>query len=557
MAVLPLKLEDHVLLSFNTLAIGLAVLVAYGLYVVVKFFYFILSTPVRQLRGPKNPSWLVGVEPSLIAAEDGVLVKEWTDQYGPTFKYASFLNKWELCTVDPRAVSHILTNNYSYPKPYVVRQFLSSILGTEGLISAEGETHKRQRKILNPSFSLPQLREVTPIFFDKAFELRDIWQAHLAASPNASTAGQRLDVYQWLSRATLDTIGVAGFGYDFESLIHDKNELAFAFRELFRVQMEMRFLNLVRMWFPILRPFLPEPDRDTKKKSMETMRHVGMELIQKKKAEVAKSMAGEKPSSGTVVVGRDILSALIRANMASDVSLSQRLTDEEVLSQITTFILAGHETTGNSLTWSLLVFARHPEIQDKLREELLAVPEEAPSMDDLNALPYLDLCTKELLRLEAPVRDTVRTAEQDDTIPLQYPIVDKYGKTINAVRVKAGDAIIISIVGINKSEQLWGPTAREFRPERFQDMPDAAAAIPGVYSHMMTFLGGQRACIGYRFSVTEMKSFLFVLLRSFIFEIPDDKTEILKKTVIVTRPLVKGEEEKGAQLPLLVRPVTL
>lgn len=117
-----------------------------------------------------------------------------------------------------------------------------------------------------------------------------------------------------------------GFDYDFESLIHDKNELAVAFRELFRVQMEVRWLNLVRMWFPFLRPFLvgnvssnlfqllmhnqPEPDRQVKKTSMETMHRVGMELIKQKKAEVAKSMVGEKPSSSTVVVGRDILSAL-------------------------------------------------------------------------------------------------------------------------------------------------------------------------------------------------------------------------------------------------------
>ncbi|KZT59286.1 cytochrome P450 [Calocera cornea HHB12733] len=550
---------------------GLAIVLTYGLYLLAKFLHTVLSTPVKQLRGPNNPSWILGQEPAIIAAEDGILIQQWANQFGLTFKYPSFLSKWELCTMDPRAISHILTNNYVYPKPDVVRQFLSQVLGTEGLISAEGETHRRQRRILNPSFSPAQLREVTPIFFEKAAELRDIWQAHIADSPMPA-GGKIMDVYQWLSRATLDIIGLAGFDYDFESLIHDKNELAVAFRELFRVQMAVRWLNLVRMWFPVLRPFLvrshmeahrhlfdflqPEPDRHVKKISQETMRRVGMELIQRKKAEVAKGLVGEKPSSNTVVVGRDILSALIRANMASDVSYTHKLTDEEVLSQITTFILAGHETTSNSVTWSLLTLAQYPAIQDQLRKELLAVSEETLSMDALNALPYLDLCTRELLRLQGPVRETVRTALQDDTIPLQYPIVDKYGKTIDSVRIKAGDAIVIPIMVIDRSERFWGPSAQEFKPERFQDLPKEASAIPGVYSHIMTFLGGQRACIGYRFSVIEMKAFLFVLLRSFVFELSDENVKILKKTAIVTRPLVQGEEDKGAQLPLRIRAVT-
>ncbi|KZO99257.1 cytochrome P450 [Calocera viscosa TUFC12733] len=557
MAAWPLAaLHDPMHLSVSTLAIGLAIVATYGLYLVAKFLHGVLSTPVRQLRGPPNPSWILGQEPAIIAAEDGILIQQWAETFGFTFKYPSFMSKWELCTMDPRAVSYILTNNYVYPKPDVIRQFLSQILGTEGLISAEGETHKRQRRILNPSFSPAQLREITPVFFEKATELRYIWQAQISASPTP-TVGTTIDVYQWLSRATLDIIGLAGFGYDFECLIHDKNELAVAFRELFRVQLAVRWLNLVRMWFPVLRPFLPEPDRQLKKISSETMRRVGMDLIQRKKAEVAKSMIGEKPSSSTIVVGRDILSALIRANMASDVFPMHKLTDEEVLSQITTFILAGHETTSNSVTWSLLTLAQHSSIQDKLRDELLAVPEEMPSMDDLNGLPYLDLCTRELLRLQGPVRETVRTALHDDTIPLQYPIVDKYGNTIDSVRVKAGDSIIIPIMAIDRSERFWGPTAHEFIPERFRDLPKEASAIPGGYSHMMTFLGGQRACIGYRFSIIEMKALLFVLLRSFIFELSNNNMEILKKTAVVTRPLVKGEEDKGAQLPLLIRAVTM
>ncbi|EJU01602.1 cytochrome P450 [Dacryopinax primogenitus] len=546
MLALPLVNNESILSVNTTAVIGFTLLAVFGLTYLAKHLYRNFSTPINQLRGPNSPSWVFGLEQAVVDAEGGT-----ADEYGCTFKYPSFVDKWELCTLDPKAVSHLLSNNDIYPKPAILRNVLNSV---SGLISAEGETHKRQRRILNPSFSQVQLREVTPVFFEKATELRDIWQAQILAASNPAE-GQKLDVYQWLSRATLDTIGVAGFGYDFESLFHDKNELAFAVRELFRTQMENRWLNMIRLFFPILRLFLPEPDLQVRKRSMQTMRRVGMELIQKKKAEVARSKVGEKETSGTVVGGRDILSALIRANMASDVLPTHRLTDEEVLSQITTFLLAGHEITGNSLTWSLLMFAQHTRIQTKLREELLAVAEGLPSMEDLNSLPYLDLCIRELLCLQGPVRDTVRVATQDDNIPLQYPVIDRHGNTLDAVRFKAGDVILIPILAIDKSERLWGPTALEFRPERFQSAPEAATAIPGVYSHILTFTGGPRACIRYRFSIIEVKAFLFILLRSFIFELPACDMEIVKKTVMVTRPLIKGEEEKGAQLPLLIRPI--
>ncbi len=92
------------------------------------------------------------------------------------------------------------------------------------------------------------------------------------------------------------------------------------------------------------------------------------------------------------------------------------------------FLLAGHETTSTATTWALYVFCKYPKVQRKLREEFLSVDTETPTMEELNALPYLDLVVHELLRLYPPVTMLVREAKKDDMIPLNEPVIDKYGK---------------------------------------------------------------------------------------------------------------------------------
>lgn len=89
--------------------------------------------------------------------------------------------------------------------------------------------------------------------------------------------------------------------------------------------------------------------------------------------------------------------------MASDVPVSQKLSDAEVLAQVTTFMLAGYETSSTALTWTLHLLSENPAVQDKLREELQAVADDEPSMETLNGLEYLDAVVRESLRVCAPV----------------------------------------------------------------------------------------------------------------------------------------------------------
>ena len=98
------------------------------------------------------------------------------------------------------------------------------------------------------------------------------------------------------------------------------------------------------------------------------------------------------------------------------------------------FIVAGHETTSTATTWCLFALSQAPHVQEKLRRELLAVKSDTPTMDELDALPYLDMVVRETLRLYAPVPTTMRVATKDDVIPLGTPVVGRDGQVLENIR---------------------------------------------------------------------------------------------------------------------------
>jgi len=252
--------------------------------------------------------------------------------------------------------------------------------------------------------------------------------------------------------------------------------------------------------------------------------------------------------------GRDLLSLLVKANMATDIPESQRLSDKDVIAQVPTFLVAGHETTSTAVTWALYAMTQTPEAQTKLRDELLSVDTDTPSMDELMALPYLDAILRETLRVHPPVPSTSRFAMRDDVLPVEKPYTDRYGVVRDTIKIAKGDPIFIPILAMNRSKELWGPDAYEFKPERWTNVPEAVSQVPGIWGHLLTFIGGPRACIGYRFSLVEFKAILFSLVRAFEFELAVPVSEVGSRTAIVQRPVLRSDPTHQPQLPLLVRP---
>lgn len=529
-----------------------SVLVTFGCWQLGKRVWHNLRSPLRALPGPKGTSWLYGNLKEIFNAENSVLHEQWVGQYGTTLKYKGFFFSDRLFTMDTRALNHVLTHSSDYQKPSQVRYNLARILG-EGVLFVEGAQHRQQRRIMNPAFGPAQIRALTDIFISKSIQLRDVWSTMTVASEHTT----RIDIMPWLSKMTLDVIGLAGFNYEFNALnATDKpNELNQAFSVMFSAGQQMSIIPILKGWIPLLR-WIPS-DRDRKiDAAQKTMGRIGSQLLHDAKAAVISSLGAEKGGSieKSSLQGRDLLSLLVRANMATDIPENQRISDEDVLAQVPTFLVAGHETTSTATTWALYALCLRPDIQTKLREELLTVETETPSMDELVELSYLDAVVRETLRLHAPVPSTVRVAMKDDILPVDTPFTDKYGVVHDGIKVSKGDPIFIPILAMNRSEAIWGTDAKEFNPDRWASLPEVASQVPGVWGHVMTFLGGPRACIGYRFSLVEMKALLFTLVRAFEFELAVPASDVGKRSTIVQRPFLRSDPENKSQLPLLVKP---
>ncbi|KAK4693459.1 hypothetical protein P7C71_g3948, partial [Lecanoromycetidae sp. Uapishka_2] len=220
-------------------------------------------------------------------------------------------------------------------------------------------------------------------------------------------------------------------------------------------------------------------------------------------------------------VEMDILSVAIESGGFSE---------EELVNQMMTFLAAGHETTASTLTWAFYLLSQNPEVQTRLREE---VRTHLPSIDDasatvtaasLDACHFLHAVCNEVLRLYAPVPITLREASQKTSI--QGHVVPK------------GTMVLVPIWGANRSIQLWGPDAAEFKPDRW--MGPGRANTGGAESNyaMLTFLHGPRSCIGQAFAKSEFACLLAAVVGRFEFQLDDHELpeKMIIKGGITARP---------------------
>ncbi|KAF7983790.1 hypothetical protein HWV62_19013 [Athelia sp. TMB] len=495
-------------------------------------------------------------------------------RYGHSFRIRG-LGPWDdrLLTLDPVSIAHVLKNSTVYEKPWQSRRLITSLIGC-GMLAAEGDAHRRQRRIATPAFGLQNLRALVPMVWAKGHELRDKISEIIETTPNAPAdfvsekcdskpkcKGVKIDVCDLISRATFDVIGLAGFDYRFNAIQGDSNELFCAYKDMFEVAISQGqgLRCIANVYFPILETIWPDKTTYTVRRAHEVINRVAGTLIQEKKAQLA---AGTAPTP-------DLLTRLLASNTSTDIPPEQRISDADVLHNINTFLFAGSDTTSLALTWTLYLLAQHPAMQRKLRAELLSLspPEEEgdEALADLHAqlakLPYLNNVVRESLRLIPPVHSSLRVATRDDVIPTSTPLYTRsptstkpivHPAGARAIHITKGSMVHVPIEGFNLAREVWGDNAWEFVPDRWDALPPAALAQPGLLPGLLTFSAGPRSCIGMRFSLIEMKVFLWVLLRAFVFTEGDET--VIKRNVVLTRPYMKGRRGDGSMCPLWVRP---
>ncbi|KAN0091195.1 cytochrome P450 [Tylopilus felleus] len=519
--------------------------------------------PLRELAGPPVHTLFGSHMPSLLdASRSPKTHAQYVEKYGRSVRIRG-LGPWDerLLPFDPLSVAHVLKNSTVYEKPWQSRRVIAGLVG-RGMLAVEGHTHKRQRRVATPAFSIQNLRELMPLVFRKGDELQERWSELVDEQPT-SDEGVEIDVFRWISRATFDVIGLAGFDYHFDAIHNETDELFCAYKDLFELFLahNSSIRMLLALYFPIVDVLFPDKRVKLMQRCRSVINRVAGNLIQVKKARIVE---GEK--NGTACTDKDLLSLLLKSNMATDLPPDQRISDEDILHTVNTFMFAGSDTSSLAVTWTLFLLAKHPEIQTRLRTELLNImpptplsrltPEEFESLYTvLSDHHLLNNVVREVLRLIPPLHSTMRVATRDDEIPTSSPVHLRDGSISEhrSISVQKGDFVQIPVEAFHLDKGIWGDNAWEFDPDRWDHLPDAVETLPGAYSNLLTFSAGPRSCIGMRFSVIEIKTFLYLLLTNFVFA--EAKKKVYKVNVVLTRPYVAGQFKKGTQCPLLVKKI--
>ncbi|KAM5537055.1 hypothetical protein V8D89_009201 [Ganoderma adspersum] len=523
---------------------------------------YVVKSSLDNIPGPPRQSWFTGNLNQFLTQNCWEFRDELRRKYpGRVTLLHGLLGARMLRVSDVKAMHHIFIKDQDvYEEPV---GGLRLLLGP-GLLGVLGEQHKRQRKMLNPVFSVKHLREMTPLFYQVIHRTRDAIMQRVRAGA-ASNDGVELDMLSWSGRTTLEVLGQAGLGHSFDPLTDDQaDDFATAVKEFFP---QLVRSVLFRVFMPHAAKLGPAAFRrwvvertpldyvQQMRRITDTMHDRSVKIFNEKKALLEK---GDDALKHQIGEGRDIMSILLRANMSA--SENDKLPDDELIGQVSTLILAGMDTTANSLARVLQLLADRPEVQDKLRQEILQAVEAEGDGDMLDynkamELPYLEAVCRETLRVYPGVNILFRNTTRDIILPLSEPIRLRDGTLVDAIPIPKGTRVLPDVGASNVDPALWGPDAHEWRPERWlEPLPEAVeeAHIPGVYSHLMTFIGGNKACIGFKFAQVEMKTVLLVLLQHFKFK-PTGK-KIVWNFAAVQYPSV-GEASSDPGLPLLVSPL--
>ncbi|KAI0823808.1 cytochrome P450 [Trametes gibbosa] len=515
------------------------------------FRKFITKSPLDNLPGPPPPSSVFsGHFPHITARQSWKWWRAVVDTYGPVSVVKGVLGMRILHVSDPKALHSILIKDAEhYPKRLEPSTETDVLLGP-GLFTTQGSQNKKQRKLLNPVFSIAHLRDMTPTFYGI------VHKVHNAMEAIVGNDGKIIDVNEWMARTTLEVVGQAALGYSFDDFTQDSMEaygvsLKTFFPILISVTPVMLFIPKLSWILPTwlmykLLHFVPTSD-------MKRMMHVAdmvadrsRHIIKEKKSAF---LSGDDALAEKVDQGDDIMSLLLRANTV--VSDAEKHTDEELIAQISTFVLAGMDTTSNALSRILHLLALNPSVQEKVRAEIREVcGGDDIAYDDFEKLPYLEAVCRETLRLHAPIQLIIRAATKDMSLPLLKPVHGLDGSSMSAVPVPKGTVIFLNLGGCNTHKDLWGEDAYEWKPERWLgELPEAVedARIPGVYSSLMSFSGGGRSCIASKFSMLEI--ILAVLLSTLKFEISEKPVAWNSCAILypTSRCRVRSTSVKGIQ----------
>ncbi|RDD40233.1 Cytochrome P450 3A24 [Trichoplax sp. H2] len=352
-----------------------------------------------------------------------------------------------------------------------------------GIVNLKDDRWKHVRTVLNPTFTASKMRQMLPIMAESVDTL-------LKKMEKVADNDQSIDIAEWLKLLTMEVIAASAFGTkcDAQSGANDRlMESASAVFHPHPLAIFCSFMipSLARVFIGLNRSFTN-----------------GFNYLVK----VIKGIIDSRRQQGATEANyKDLLQLMIDASANPD---KRGLTDDEIVAQSSTFMLAGYETTSSTISFTAYLLATNPDIQEKLREEIKDIcnDEQDITYEMIANMHYLDNVINESLRLYPPGFILLREAKVDFqcngyTIPKDMPI-------------------FVPVYSIHRNPEIW-PEPEKFDPDRFTKEA-VEARHPCAF---LPFGTGPRNCVGMRFALMEIKlSIAKMMLRFKLVTSPD--TEI-------------------------------
>ena len=418
-------------------------------------------------------------------------------RYGPVFRHQ--VGPWVFHLVSrPEGVRHVLQDNYrNYPRSWMYRR--TRPVAGDGLVSAEGEVWRRQRRMVQPAFSHARVAALAAPMAGLTAAMLGRW-----ARDHAGT-DRPLDVVAEMTRLTLDVVGRTLLGVD---LSGDAAVLKAAVTEAL-AWVEYRMSHLLSP-----PPWVPTPRNLRFRRAMKSFDSIVYRIIADRRAGGATGGAA----------GDDLMSLML--NVRDEEAGGAGMTDREVRDQTMTFIGAGHETTAVALAWVWYLLAKHPDVEAAAYAEVTQVlGGRVPHVGDLPKLALTRRVIEETLRLYPPVYAVARDVLADDVIA--------------GCRIPRGSTVIISPYITHHLPDVW-PDPDRFDPGRFT--PGGAAERPRFA--WFPFLGGPHQCIGQEFALMEATLVIAMVLQRFRLTLAT-AAEVRPRPLVSLRPEMRRPDARG------------
>ncbi|KAM5443812.1 hypothetical protein MferCBS31731_001058 [Microsporum ferrugineum] len=492
----------------HSIDIRVSLLLAALFYLAVKIYHVLIYpfavSPLRHLPTPKGNLILGQTIKQFTGGSPHAAPVNWMRQFPDADLIRPLmLGNSEIVLVNsPRALREVSqTHCYSFVKPGFLFRTAGEFIGETGVFFAEGEAHKHQRRILAGPFLVGNLKKLLPVIVSKGEQLASLIGTY------ASEHGTVVDVSSFLAKATLDVIGKTVLGYELDSLTQT-SEFDQRYIDVMHLSSTDQIMLALNNWFPA-RKWIPIQANRRFLDGNRIIKQMLEEHIKQRVLALSVETYTEK-----VLEGDDLLTMTIRGYL----DRGEPFCEDQLVSQLRTFMVAGHESSSNAVVWCLHLLSTHPIIQARLRSVInAAIREQTSTYETVQSIDYLDFVVKEVLRLFPPFVSVLRTASEDISICGNI--------------VPAGTLLMIYPAVSQLNPSIWGPTVNDFDPDRWYNLPEAAQD-PYVFQ---TFHSGPRVCIGRAFALLEIKVFLIQLLRKWAFH-PVERVINIPKTGFALKP---------------------